>query len=121
MSDGTVVWTVSRDLPLIGGGALTGNKLTWNGADLGGAAIVAQASNYIKFASGLIIQWGSGFAGQWTSFPISFTTDCAVMAVHSGSDNTCNVIVNGVSADKSQVQLGSNVNGADVIYIAIGY
>ena len=47
-------------LPLTGG-ALTGNALTWNGNDLAGSAIVAKslgANGYVKYASGLIIQWG---------------------------------------------------------------
>jgi hypothetical protein len=61
VTDGTVVWTVSRDLSLIGGGALTGTNLTWNANDLAGSAIVAKSlgtNGYIKYASGLIVQWG---------------------------------------------------------------
>lgn len=53
---------IDEVLPLFGGGALTGNNLTWNGADLGGASIVAQslgANGYIKYSNGLIVQWGS--------------------------------------------------------------
>jgi hypothetical protein len=72
ISDGTVVWTVRKGaskafvaghyLPLAGGGALTGQDLTWNGANLGGSAIVAKSltsqNGYVKYASGKIEQWG---------------------------------------------------------------
>lgn len=53
-------WLKENYLPLTGG-ALTGNALTWNGNDLTGSAIVAKSlanNGYIKYASGLIIQWG---------------------------------------------------------------
>ena len=80
VSDGTVVWTISRDLGLIGGGALTGSALTFNGNDLAGSAIVAKSfgqTGYIKFASGLIMQWGVNVVGTTNTevtFPISFTS-----------------------------------------------
>jgi hypothetical protein len=61
VSDGTVVWTINSSLHLIGGGALTGSALTINGNDIAGSAIVAKSlgtNGYIKYASGLILQWG---------------------------------------------------------------
>ena len=56
------------------GGALTGNALTWNGNDLAGSAIVAKSlenNGYIKYASGLIIQWGSK---KYSEFDLNSST-----------------------------------------------
>lgn len=74
-------------LPLVGGGALTGTSLTWNGNDLGSSAIVAKSiglSGYIKYASGLIMQWGRTDTSQMSesgsgrqveiNLPISFSS-----------------------------------------------
>jgi hypothetical protein len=55
-------------------------NLVWGSNDLAGSAIVAKslsANGYIKYASGLIIQWGRGQSvaqGTPISFPTSFTT-----------------------------------------------
>lgn len=79
-------WLKENYLPLTGG-ALTGNALTWNGNDLAGAAIVAKSlgtNGYVKYASGLIIQWKNGkfatFSNGKTriSFPISFSQSPSV-------------------------------------------
>ena len=56
--------------------------------DLAGSAIVAKsldASGYVKYASGLIIQWGRFFSttsrnGSTVNYPISFTKEPKVLA-----------------------------------------
>ena len=64
---------------------LPNETLTWGGNDLAGSAIVAKsldANGYIKYASGLILQWGWGtHIGKPTvgeiisiSLPVSFTS-----------------------------------------------
>ena len=73
-------WLKENCLPLTGG-ALNGDSLTWNGNDLAGSAIVAKSLGpigYIKYASGLIIQWTgawgipTGTTEKKVNFPISF-------------------------------------------------
>jgi len=146
VSDGTVVWTVNRDLPLIGGGALTGTNLTWNANDLGGSAIVAKSlgtNGYIKYASGLIVQWGSYALPYGTNvteytlpvpFNVSFTTSsyqivCSHMT-DSINNHTAITVLEGAqyhSSDKFTVRLKLLSEATDpVIYggvswFAIGY
>jgi hypothetical protein len=97
VSDGTVVWTVNRDLPLIGGGALTGTNLTWNANDLGGSAIVAKSigtNGYVKYASGLIVQWGvftlqGSKLQDYAPMPVSMTVDSVVSSCRQTSTTFC--------------------------------
>jgi hypothetical protein len=128
VTDGTVVWTVSRDLPLIGGGALTGTNLTWNDNDLGGSAIAAKSlgtNGYIKYASGLIIQWRPisiqdttpGYVHHW-GLPISF----------SNTNYAVSLFLSGASSITLHLQLANEVRGytSDGVtrtgyLIAIGY
>jgi hypothetical protein len=72
----------SNYISLMGGPT---GQLTWGDNDLAGSAIVAKSlsnAGYIKYASGLIVQWG--FDNVVTStfkqitFPISFTNACSV-------------------------------------------
>lgn len=120
---------IDEVLPLFGGGALTGNNLTWNGADLGGSAIVAKSlgstSSYIKYASGLIVQWGEAWAsgtGDFTmTLPISFTTACRGLAMLRGSQvnsyTRCECVA---SFGTTQVTFSRTLSwGID--WIAIGY
>ena len=61
--------------------------LTWVGNDLGGSAIIAKSlgtNGYIKYASGLILQWGTHQAtsnGVTHDFPISFTNTVAYINI----------------------------------------
>ena len=135
-------WLKENYLPLAGG-ALTGNALTWNGKDLAGSAIVAKSftnNGYIKYASGLIIQWGRkkysdfNFNGSTylysTPLNINFSSDYvtgiatssshsseaiykkATVAVVYCSKETINIKVN----DTSKVTSDEVVN-----WLAIGY
>lgn len=66
-----------------------GGALEWGNNDLGGSAIVAKslgANGYIKYANGLIMQWGqTNNASRW-NFPITFPT--AVIGVYAGINYT---------------------------------
>jgi hypothetical protein len=127
VSDGTVTWTVNRDLPLIGGGALTGTNLTWNGNDLGGASIVAQSlgqNGYVKYSNGLIVQWGtvwslSANTPATVTFPIEFTTAGLAITV-SGMDSTQTKPVTGNIKSKTTAEIISST-ATNSQYIAIGY
>lgn len=110
---------------------LSTGALSWNNNDLGGSAIVAKslgANGYIKYASGLIVQWGSvsnaeAFSGIYESlitFPVSF----------SNANYSLQVTMLGESNSFSGIRVGAtSVNQADVFtaisaglgYIAIGY
>ena len=99
--------------------------------DLGNSAIVEKSidgNGYIKYASGLIIQWSFGYANNDTTgyasntFPISFTSSyrAIAMAVES-SDATMNVVSTS-SSTNSRLFLKTNYpGGIQIVYIAIGY
>jgi hypothetical protein len=132
VTDGTVTWTVSRDLPLIGGGALTGTNLTWNANDLGNAAIVAKSleqNGYIKYASGLIIQWGAlvGFdsgdgVNTWLPkpLPISFSNGTYCIVATNGDNLGGDVRITPGSTNTYSVSR-SSTSVTYYSYIAIGY
>ena len=140
-------WLKENCLPLTGG-ELTGNALTWNGNDLAGSAIVAKSLNqdgYIKYASGLIIQWGIHYfpsGAQITKgslecmFPISFSKKTlGVVACHTADSGTNQATVtvqrianNQIALDKFTASLEItpkstpvNVIYGGVSFIAIGY
>lgn len=82
------------------GGSADG-ELKWNNTDLAGAGIVSQqlgATGYIKYAGGLIIQWGridqTSGTSIWVPFPISFIESLkpVVVVTKQGVDNTDMVI-----------------------------
>lgn len=66
-------------------------RLLWNDNDLAGSAIVAKsldANGYIKYASGLIMQWGKlGFSelSKWQTFPITYTQSPVVVSSLAGT------------------------------------
>lgn len=112
-------------LPLIGGGVLTGNNLTWNGADLGGASIVAQSldvNGYVKYSNGLIVQWGTWTintgAAQGKYFPIQFSSTNYRVVCQSKVNNFTPPSV--YSKYEHYVNMTANVS-AEYDYIAIGY
>ena len=144
IQDGTVVWKVNKALGLIGGGALTGDALTWNGNDLGAGAIVSKSignSGYIKYVNGLIIQWLSG--GPYAdsdgllplNLPISFSNMnyrvvCTNRDSLSGANNHPKIVntmisdkstVNKVAIKKYDIATSSNTIVGEVTLIAIGY
>ena len=74
---------------------LSGNvngTLAWNNNDLGGSAIIAKslgATGYIKYASGLLLQWGDAGSVEsvaevgtcmYNIFPLSFITNYRIVA-----------------------------------------
>ena len=115
---------------------LPDGRLTWGrgfpGNDLAGSAIVAKSlgiNGYIKYASGLILQWGSvgnpnNLTGMSLSFSISFSTMPIVVATGKNSNNTntaqnYNINTYGVSSNKFYI--AAAVAPKFVDYIAIGY
>ena len=178
VTDGTVVWTINKDLSLFGGfmyaaligrnvntsnlrliGALDTNSgagltlygsdwgdssdgafdlkaikgsnscnlkglpnsnLTWGINDLGGSAIVAKSigiNGYIKYASGLIIQWGQSGKTTWT-FPITFTAIPCVVATPQGGNQY--IYVDNVTESSVTIMTSPNSDWGKH-YIAIGY
>jgi hypothetical protein len=130
VSDGTVVWIISRDLPLIGGGALTGSALTFNGNDLAGSAIVAQSlgkNGYIKYASGLIMQWGGVNVSNKNdisiSYPISFSQPYSCFVSTYGSeDNSPRYFSTNGSTSANYIAFNATTSSnAWLNWFAVGY
>ena len=105
--------------------------LTWDGHDLAGSAIVAKslgANSYIKYASGLIVQWGStqippANTNVTIDFPISFTSvfRFTAMPYHNGSNNTYPVVID-VYKSVSSVTIKSSIAITQALeWLAIGY
>lgn len=66
-------------------------RLLWNDNDVAGSAIVAKsldANGYIKYASGLIVQWGKldfSATSKWQAFPITYTQIPIVISSLAGA------------------------------------
>lgn len=85
-------WLNSGDYRLVG---KPNGTLTWNNNDLGGASIVAKSlgtTGYIKYASGLVMQWGNATnlpASQDVvpvTFPITFPNGVGSVVITSAGD-----------------------------------
>lgn len=113
---------------------LTGENdgtLTWNSADLAGSAIVAKsiaANGYIKYASGLIQQWGTiavtaANTNTVITFPISFTTTHALMLLPytSGTNNVNPIMTRVLGTPSKDTIQASAVPTNQVMWYAIGY
>lgn len=124
-------WLKENYLPLIGG-ALAGNSLTWNGNDLAGSAIVAKSIReigYIKYASGLIIQWGNvGNPNQTTGmevkFPITFNNNviCTITpkeANYTAANRGKSFLMCSVTLSSFKIEMPEAVTYFN--YIAIGW
>jgi hypothetical protein len=112
---------------------LPNGTLTWDNNDLGGSAIVAKslgANGYIKYASGLILQWWSNCTPTYDStstiitFPILFSY-WNHYAITVSSNGFSTVTVDNTYHNASNVKLkhssvSSSVNAA-FDWIAIGY
>jgi hypothetical protein len=89
------------------------------------------ANGYQKLPNGLILQWGStttfGGGGDWVStFPIPFTVACHVAFANVMLDNNTAVVesktVTGLNGSSLNAATNTNtVNGATVLWFAIGY
>lgn len=165
VTDGTVVWTIRKlttvEIPnassTVAGimklysskgantdGAMTQQAITNELSNLGsligsGGGIVAASlsvNGYIKFANGLIIQWGryitNTAATTVTYYPIAFPNVCLALTVAPGNalskDVTVTISSNQtIPADRfAWVAWGENayvtdVGSASISYIAIGY
>ena len=116
--------------------SLTGfpnGKLYWNNTDLAGTAIVAKSissTGYIKYVSGLILQWGnSNMPANSTmvqvTFPISFPVAFGTSLVTQYSDRTAgfyNFISNKSDLTRMNIQMNAATkNTITFNWFAIGY
>ncbi len=107
--------------------------LRWAGNDLAGSAIVAKslsANGYIKYASGLIIQWGTftsrtATAVHTVSFPIAFPTKVFGICPTAGFNVTAvgdfNVSGFNVYTYQAGTTLSTSIREVSGTYFAIGY
>ena len=104
--------------------------LRWNNTNLAEAAIVSKSlgeNGYIKYASGLIVQWGvklveSGVTNTYLAFPISFINECVTCTGSEATDDIPNE--NGLLVwfySKNGCQLKTQKPGVYVHWLAIGY
>lgn len=102
-------------------------ELIWKENDLSGAAIVAKSLNingYIKFANGLIMQWGIQFVTTSNTqvpvvLPISFANDYNYIVVGTSQGRGGIVAAYRDTSSKLGVAL-NNVSNEFVQYFAIG-
>ena len=97
-------------------------SLTWANNDLAGSAIIAKSlgtNGYIKYASGLIVQWLSvngtfSNTGPTTAYkanwPISFTTPLKAFATYGSSSEDGNFIIRNVGAYTNEIHVQFFVN-----------
>lgn len=120
-------WLKENYLPLTGG-ALTGNALTWNGNDLAGSAIVAKSlvpNGYIKYASGLLFQWGNweGFNQGQPTTKVSFhiTYNKAIWVNPYVSSDHGSVAIKLLESDGFWVDFALTADNTTLNWFAIGY
>lgn len=83
------------------------------------------ANGYVRYSSGLILQWGNAATDSGgtkrITFPISFTVAPQMCAIHSGTAINVNMIINNRSNTYTDV-LSSNTS-ANIVFswFAIGY
>ena len=79
----------------------------------------------VWFNSGLLIQYGRCASNKDTEFPIAYTTQRAIVAMHSGTDGTTTMIEYQPSSTLSQFHIGHNhyatAGSIGVMWVAIGY
>lgn len=106
-------------------------QLLWNNNYLDKAAVVSfnpSQNGYIKYASGLIIQWGTIIAPRGAStsditFPISFTGNYSICAAADGGGNSVAIGTSLHLAQSIQLIYSPALNNdiAGVNWMAIGY
>ena len=107
---------------------LPNKSLTWVGNDLAGAAVQARsfdANGYIKYAGGLIIQWGqTGMINgntATTTLPISYTSNWTYQVIVSGfaTNHVAGYGAEPISDNQFTVQ--ATENDKSYRWITIGY
>ena len=109
-------------------------SLIWAGNDLGGSAIVAKSltgNGYIKYASGLIMQWGrivlnANVTTNTETLPLSFSTIASIVGSVNYTGGTSqvravNINIHGNSSVTAVMNSGISDGAVSVLYIAIGY
>jgi hypothetical protein len=111
----------------IGLSGYVNGKLIWNGNSLDKSAVVAEslgANGYIKYASGLIVQWGGLFesSARELQFPIAFTNTPKVNVTAGGALSIIVSIHNTQVSTAFYLPDGTRFDGSITWnYIAIGY
>lgn len=101
--------SIAEIVPLLGLGGIVAQRLEENG--------------YVKFANGLIVQWGVNLSREIITFPISFTkAKYSMCAVHTGEVASVNIIIdqNYVSSLTSTFFLDTFSSKVYVQWICIG-
>jgi hypothetical protein len=105
-------------------------QLLWNSNSLDKAAVVAfnpSANGYVKYASGLVIQWGydgESWSARPVAFPISFTSWVSPLVIPETSTTDYSATIYSVSTTGFTVNITKNGIYPDNIgfyWIAIGY
>ena len=92
---------------------------------IGGGGIVAallEQNGYVKFANGLILQWGynnTDYAASVT-FPIAFTKSCYAIAIGPHNRVTGNVVAQNITNSKFSLTAPGSGDCAQARWIAIG-
>lgn len=99
---------------------------TWKEVDTIKAKNLGTQTGYIKYSSGLIIQWGvtNSADGSWTgtiTFPISFTSSTSYIPVAFPSAQTISVSYSILSADNLTFGRNTSSGALDIYWIATGY
>lgn len=105
-------------------------RVMWDNTDIGGSGIVAKMlgeTGYIKYASGLIIQWGTSRAPEGNIsrilFPIAFTTTKYIVVANASlnADDDRDSVVNIKWGSRTTTQADLfMLSAASCFYIAIG-
>ena len=94
------------------------------GQNIVGEGFIAKGNNYIKYASGLIIQWGGGYnlnSGSAINFSIPFSDTNYAFATSSHDSNGYMHPINILTMSNTGVTISSQAYPAGCRWIAIGY
>ena len=94
------------------------------GQSIVGEGFIAKGNNYIKYASGLIIQWGGGYdlnSGSAINFSIPFSDTNYAFTTSSHDSNGYMHPINILTMSNTGVTISSQAYPAGCRWIAIGY
>lgn len=105
-------------------GNLTATSVTAPIIDIG--TPLKDSNGYSKLPNGMILQWGKGRTLEsdvlWVQFPSAFPTSCVNVTLTSFESTTTPTGINSVHGyTKSGVNIRSNQNDKDFMWLAIGY
>lgn len=99
---------------------------TWREVDIIVAKNLGTKTGYVRYSSGLIIQWGvtNSADGKWTGiidFPIAFTYSTSYIPVIFPSSQTVSVSYSNLEAGRFSFGRSTSSGAFDVYWTAIGY